>query len=228
MKSHGEDGATYRLLEVQQLRRVVNGKVILEDVSFELRAGEILAILGPSGSGKSSLLRLLNRLDEPSSGSVFFEGRDYRSFPSQELRRKIALVMQRPYLFAGTVGDNLAFGPKQRGVTFDPSQVEATLQEVGLEGYAARDTPKLSGGEAQRVALARALANQPSVLLLDEPTSALDNASKNGIEALVRNLVKQKRLGCVLVTHDRAQADRLADRMLHIEHGVVIPGDGSC
>jgi putative ABC transport system ATP-binding protein len=216
------------LLNVQQLRRVVNGKVILEDISFELRAGEILAILGPSGSGKSSLLRLLNRLDEPSGGSVLLEGRDYRSFASQQLRRKIALVMQRPYLFPGTVGDNLSFGPKQRGVTLEPSRVEATLREVGLGGYAGRDTAKLSGGEAQRVSLARALANEPLVLLLDEPTSALDDASKNGIEVLIRNLIYQKRLGCLLVTHERAQADRLADRVLHIKDGAVIPGDGPC
>ena len=222
-------GATQvALLNVQRLRRVVNGKVILEDISFELRAGEILAILGPSGSGKSSLLRLLNRLDEPSGGSVLLEGRDYRSFSSQQLRRKIALVMQRPYLFPGTVGDNLSFGPKQRGVALDPSRVEATLQEVGLGGYAGRDTAKLSGGEAQRVSLARALANEPLVLLLDEPTSALDGASKNGIEVLIRNLIYQKRLGCLLVTHERAQADRLADRVLHIKDGAVIPGDGPC
>lgn len=220
--------AQFPLLRVEQLRRVVNGKIILKNVTFELRAGEILAILGPSGSGKSSLLRLLNRLDEPSSGAVHLEGHDYRSFLPHELRRKIALVMQRPYLFAGTVADNLGFGPKQRGVTLSSAEVEATLEEVGLGSYAARDTAKLSGGEAQRVSLARALANRPAVLLLDEPTSALDDASKNGIEVLIRNLVNQKQLGCVLVTHDRAQADRLADRLMHLEGGVVLQGARPC
>jgi putative ABC transport system ATP-binding protein len=216
------------LLRVEQLRRVVNGRIILENVSLELGAGEILAIRGPSGSGKSSLLRLLNRLDEPSGGAVFLEGRDYRSFRPHELRRKIALVMQHPYLFAGTVEANLRFGPKQQGVTMESSEANALLEEVGLNGYASRDTAKLSGGEAQRVSLARALANSPSVLLLDEPTSALDEASKNGVEGLIRTLVHHKQLGCVLVTHDRAQAGRLADRVLDLEHGTIRPESQPC
>ena len=124
---------------------------------------EVLAITGPSGSGKTSLLRLLNRLDEPTSGTVFVEGQDYRGIEPRELRRKLGLVTQRPYLFPGTVADNLRFGPAQRGVTLGPEAIEELLTQVGLKHYAGRDVANLSGGEAQRVSVARTLANSPLV-----------------------------------------------------------------
>jgi putative ABC transport system ATP-binding protein len=216
------------LLRAEHLGRKVGNKVIVDDASFELHAAETLGILGPSGSGKSSLLRLLNRLDEPTSGTVFVQGADYRSIAPRELRRKIGLVMQRPYLFSGTVEDNLRFGPQQRGEQLSSDAIAALLSETGLPGYATRDVAKLSGGEAQRVSLARALANSPSVLLLDEPTSALDDASKGSIETLVRTIVNDKKLGCVLVTHDRLQADRMTSRILHMEGGRVLAEGGAC
>ncbi len=216
------------LLRAEHLGRKVGNKVIVDDVSFELHAAETLGILGPSGSGKSSLLRLLNRLDEPTSGTVFIEGVDYRSIAPRELRRKVGLVMQRPYLFSGTVEDNLRFGPQQRGEQVSSEAIAALLSETGLPGYATRDVAKLSGGEAQRVSLARALANSPSVLLLDEPTSALDDASKGSIETLVRTIVNDKKLGCVLVTHDRLQADRMASRILRMETGRAPAGGDAC
>jgi putative ABC transport system ATP-binding protein len=216
------------LLRAEHLGRKVGNKVIVDDVSFELHAAETLGILGPSGSGKSSLLRLLNRLDEPTSGTVFVEGVDYRSIAPRELRRKIGLVMQRPYLFPGTVEDNVRFGPQQRGEQVSSDAIAALVSETGLPGYATRDVAKLSGGEAQRVSLARALANSPSVLLLDEPTSALDDASKGSIETLIRTIVNGKKLGCVLVTHDRSQADRMASRILRMESGRALAGGDVC
>jgi putative ABC transport system ATP-binding protein len=136
--------------------------------------------------------------------------------------------MQRPYLFSGTVADNLRFGPQQRGEQLTSEAIAALLSETGLPGYATREVAKLSGGEAQRVSLARALANSPSVLLLDEPTSALDDASKSGVETLVRTIVNGKKLGCVLVTHDRSQADRMASRLLRMEGGRVLAGGDGC
>jgi len=127
---------------------------LVEDVIFEVRTGEVLAIVGPSGSGKSSLLRLLNRLDEPTSGTVYVEGIDYRQIEPRELRRKLGLVNQRPYLFPGTVEDNLRFGPLQRGELLSQETIEQLLARVGLSGYASRNVANLSGGEAQRVSLA--------------------------------------------------------------------------
>ena len=196
--------------------------MLVEDASFEVRPGEVLALVGPSGAGKSSLLRLLNRLDEPSHGTVYLQGTDYRTLEPRELRRKVGMVTQRPFLFPGTVTDNLRFGPAQRGERLPDAAVADLLARVGLEGYAERGVAKLSGGEMQRVSVARTLANGPLVLLLDEPTSALDDASKREVEALVRAIVREQGLGCVMVTHDMEQAARLADRALALQNGRVV------
>lgn len=201
---------------------MVGGKVLVADASFEVRRGEVLAIVGPSGAGKSSLLRLLNRLDEPTSGTVYVEGVDYKEISPQELRRKLGMVTQRPYLFPGTVADNLRFGPAQRGEMLSDADVATLLERVGLRDYATRNVANLSGGEAQRVSVARTLANSPLVLLLDEPTSALDEASKLDVEALLQEIVRDHKLTCIMVTHDVAQAARLADRVLVMEAGRIV------
>ena len=212
---------TMARLRAEHLCRKVGEKVIVDDASLEVHAGEIVGVLGPSGSGKSSLLRLLNRLDEPTSGTVFLENADYRMVAPSELRRSVGMVMQRPYLFPGSVAENVAFGPKQRAEQITGDKISELIGEVGLAGYESRDVSKLSGGEAQRVSLARALANSPRALLLDEPTSALDDASKSGIESLVTRIVRDKQLACLLVTHDHGQAERMANRLLYMDRGRV-------
>jgi putative ABC transport system ATP-binding protein len=132
------------------------------------------------------------------------------------------MVMQTAYLFPGTIAANIAFGPFQRGQMLAPVQVERLLERVGLPGLADRDVSNLSGGEAQRVALARTLANEPEVLLLDEPTSALDEASVRGIEELILGIVRERRMTCLIVTHDRAQAARLAERTMVMQAGRLV------
>lgn len=214
------------VLRADHLSRKVKGKTLVEDASFEIRAGDVLAVVGPSGSGKTSLLRLLNRLDEPTGGTVFVEDTDYRQIAPRELRRKLGMVTQRPFLFPGTVEENLQFGPRQRGESLPPGAVEQLLTDVGLAGSATRTVANLSGGEAQRVSFARTLANSPLMLLLDEPTSALDDAAKLGIEGVIQKIVRDHGLTCVMVTHDIAQAARLADRALMIEQGRIVR-DGS-
>lgn len=209
-------------LRAEHLGRVVNGRILVEDATFEAQAGEVLAIAGPSGAGKSSLLRLLNRLDEPTSGAVYVEGTDYRGIAPRELRRKVGMVTQRPYLFPGSVADNLRFGPAQRGELLPEGALAELLTRVGLEGYSGRNVANLSGGEMQRVSVARTLANDPLVLLLDEPTSALDDAAKREIESLIQAIVRDRRLACVMVTHDMAQAARLAARALVLERGRIL------
>src|SRR5215472_10866895 len=162
------------VLRTDHLGRRVGEKWIVHDVSLSVQRGELLGLVGPSGSGKSSLLRLLNRLDEPTSGTVFLEGQDYRQIPPRELRRRVGMVTQRPFLFPGDIASNLRFGPLQRGESLPDNEIAGLLERVGLAGFAGRNVANLSGGEQQRVSLARALANRPEILLLDEPTSALD------------------------------------------------------
>jgi putative ABC transport system ATP-binding protein len=215
------------ILRTEHLGRRVGEKWIVQDVSLEVRCGELLGIVGPSGSGKSSLLRLLNRLDEPTSGTVFLEDHDYRQIPPQELRRRVGMVTQRPFLFPGDIASNLRFGPAQRGEALPDSETASLLERVGLAGFAARNVANLSGGEQQRVSLARALANRPEILLLDEPTSALDEHAKTGIEDLVRDLVSANGYTFVLVTHDRDQARRLCDRVAMIEAGRLVRVGGT-
>jgi len=216
----GSSGAV--VLRTEHLGRRVGELWIVNDISLEVHRGELLGLVGPSGSGKSSLLRLLNRLDEPTTGTVFLEDQDYRLIAPPELRRRVGMVTQRPFLFPGDIASNLRFGPAQRGETLPDAEIAGLLERVGLPEFAARNVANLSGGEQQRVSLARALANQPEILLLDEPTSALDEHAKSGIEELIRNLVSANRYTFVLVTHDRDQARRVCDRVALIEAGRLV------
>jgi putative ABC transport system ATP-binding protein len=207
------------MLETKNLSRAVDGKVLVDDVSVQMRPGEIVAVVGPSGAGKSSFLRLINRLDEPTSGTVLLNGNDYRAIPPRELRRRVGMVMQAAYLFPGTVATNIAFGPRQRGEMIREDKIAALLERVGLPGYQDRDVVTLSGGEAQRVSVARTLANAPEALLLDEPTSALDEAAARNIEELVLDIIEERRMTCLLVTHNKAQAARIAARTMVMAGG---------
>jgi len=210
------------ILRTENLSRRVGELLIVNDISLAIERGELFGAVGPSGSGKSSFLRLLNRLDEPTGGTVFLDGQDYRQIEPRELRRRLGMVTQRPFLFPGDVASNLRFGPAQRGETLVDAEIDSLLERVGLPGFAPRNIANLSGGEQQRVSLARALANKPEVLLLDEPTSALDEKAKAGIEELIRHLVSEGRLTFVLVTHDLDQARRLCHRVGVMESGKLL------
>ncbi len=211
------------VLEAMDLSRTLDQpggpKSLLRNIGFRLDQGQVLAVLGPSGAGKSTLLRMLNRLDEPTGGIVLLQGKDTRAMDPRTLRRRIGMVMQQAYLFPGAVAANVRYGPAQHGIALQDSQVADLIQQVGMAGYEDRDVATLSGGEAQRISIARALANQPEVLLLDEPTSALDNVSKQEIERLLATLVRERNMTCVWVTHDVAQARRVADLVLKLEAG---------
>ena len=210
---------TTAILATEHLTREIGGVRIVDDVTIEVRAGELLVVVGPSGAGKSSFLRLLNRLDEPTGGTVLLQGTDYRQIPPRDLRRRVGMVTQTAYLFPGTIAGNLRFGPQQQGVELLPETIDSLLIQVGLAGRADEDVAHLSGGEAQRVSVARALATAPEVLLLDEPTSALDAEAKDGIEKLILTVQKQNGLTCVMVSHDLAQAARIADRIMVMKNG---------
>jgi putative ABC transport system ATP-binding protein len=207
------------LFDLERVTYSRAGKVVLRDVSVGVPVGAS-SIVGPSGSGKSTLLRLLNRLADPDSGRVVYEGRDVRELDPLGLRREVSLVPQLPALIDGTVHDNVAYGPRLAGHSFDASRC---LELAGLDpAFEDRDASKLSVGEQQRVMLARALALEPRVLLLDEPTSALDRAARDAVEGTLRRLRARTAISLVLVTHDIDQARRLAEHVVQIDAGRVI------
>jgi putative ABC transport system ATP-binding protein len=171
-------------------------------------------IWGPSGSGKSTLLRLLNRLADPEQGRVLFEGEDVRGLDPLQLRRRAVLVHQLPTPLPGTVAENVRYGSSLAGNEVD---VERMLEHVGLPArLGERKAASLSVGEQQRVMLARALALEPGVLLLDEPTSALDERARDHVEATLRHLCSDLGVSLVVVTHDRGQAERLAESYVEL------------
>lgn len=217
-----ESGESRVILETRDLTRRVEDKALVDGINLQVLAGQMIAIVGPSGAGKSSFLRLLNRLDEPTSGTVLLDGTDYRQIPPRDLRRRVGMVMQSPYLFPGTVAENLTYGPRQRNDTIAEEDIERLLEQVGLEGYATRPIQNLSGGEAQRVSLARTLANRPDILLLDEPTSSLDEASEREVEQLICQIVERDHLTSLIVTHDMDQALRMAKLAMVMKAGKQI------
>ncbi|MGA9633858.1 MAG: ATP-binding cassette domain-containing protein [Solirubrobacterales bacterium] len=206
------------LFDLEKVRYSRGGKLVLRDLDVRLPVGAS-SIVGPSGSGKSTLLRLLNRLADPDSGRVVYEGKDVRELDPLELRREVSLVPQLPALIDGTVHDNVAYGARLAGHSFD---ARSCLELAGLDpAFEGRDASKLSVGEQQRVMLARALALEPRVLLLDEPTSALDQSARDAVEATLQGLRARTAISIVVVTHDVEQARRLADHVVRIEGGTV-------
>lgn len=205
-------------LVTENLTRIVDGETLIEDISVSIEPGEVLVIVGPSGAGKSSFLRLLNRLDEPTDGTVYVDGTDYRELLPRELRVRVGLVPQDSALVPGTVFENATRGLSLRGEPVDETRTERMLAQLGLDGYADRDVEDLSGGEKQRVAFVRTLLNDPEVLLLDEPTASLDSAS----EARVEELLSTLDVTVVLVTHDEEQARRIGDRVMELRDGRMV------
>jgi putative ABC transport system ATP-binding protein len=203
-------------------RRGHPGVSILQDVSVTVEHGGALTLVGPSGSGKSTLLRCLNRLVEPTAGTVRFDGRDIRSFDPRELRRRAALVMQTPVLFEGTVRDNLRLRSAGTPGDFSDARLEEGLAEVGLDpDVLDRDAATLSGGEKQRVTIARALLRNPQALLLDEPTSALDPPNVTRLVEAIARLQQTRGLSLIAVTHQPELVRRLGGGLLYLVGGQV-------
>ncbi len=203
-------------LVVDSLRKDWPGKTI--SISFSVPAGGSLAVLGPSGCGKSSVLRMIAGLLEPDSGRVTLDGIDITALAPG--KRRVGMVFQESALFSHlSVGDNIAYGLACQGMRARERRAAADrwLGLLGLEGFGPRRVETLSGGERQRVALARTLAVEPRLVLFDEPLSALDSGMRLRLGEELR--ARQRELGytAVYVTHDEAEAGRLADGVLRME-----------
>lgn len=208
-------------LTVKDLTFTADEECLIRGINLTVATGETLVIVGPSGAGKSTFLRLLCRLEEPSQGTVYFDGTDYRKIEPTELRTRIGLVPQAPALQEGTVRENVTIGPRLRNEPVESNRIETLLGHVDLDGYADRSAAALSGGEAQRVAIARTLMIDPEVLLLDEPTASLDPDAQAEIEHLLSTLLTTSERTVLLVTHDQAQAGRIADRVVQFSDGQI-------
>jgi len=203
---------------------------VLDDFNLTVETGDVLALVGRCGAGKSTVLRLINRLLEPDSGAILVEGRDTREWKPIQLRRRVGYVLQDVGLFPHmTVAGNVGVVPRLEGWAADrvAPRVDELLELVGLSArqFAARWPDELSGGQRQRVGVARALAVDPPVLLMDEPFGALDPLTRAELHREFRRIQARLRKTVIIVTHDMGEAFALADRMGVIEEGRLIVSD---
>jgi putative ABC transport system ATP-binding protein len=199
---------------------------ILSEISFTAHCGKVTAIVGPSGGGKSSLLRLLNRIIDPTSGKIYLDGTEISSLDPLLLRRRVAMVPQKPFMFEGTVLSNLQRPFLYRHEPLPDAKNVELLHSMKLARLnpelIGRDSRTLSLGEQQRVSLARALITKPDVLLLDEPTSALDRPTGDQLAVTIHDICRSQRLAVIMVTHDLRLAGRIADCLLFLEGGRIL------
>jgi putative ABC transport system ATP-binding protein len=210
---------------LKNVRQIREGQVVLDDIDLEIASEAITALVGPSGAGKTSLLRLLNRLDDAASGEIFFRSRPIDEYGVQELRRRVGFVFQTPVMFPGTVADNLrsALELAEKPVADSQGLISEMLALAELDSsLAERDGARLSVGQKQRVNIARALMTAPEVLLMDEPTSALDPETADKLMETVRRLGKEKGITVVMITHRLSEARRASDETIVMEAGRVI------
>ncbi|MBR2788986.1 MAG: amino acid ABC transporter ATP-binding protein [Erysipelotrichaceae bacterium] len=215
------------LIETIDLKKNFNDLEVLKGISEKIYKGEVVCIIGPSGGGKSTFLRCLNMLEEPTSGEVCFEGEklDPKSTNIDIHRQKIGMVFQQFNVFPHlTVMENITLAPTlEKKVPLEKAKEKAMelLKQVGLEDKANEYPRKLSGGQKQRLAIVRAMAMEPDVMLFDEPTSALDPEMVKGVLEVIKKLTDSG-MTCVIVTHEMGFAREVADRVLFIDEGIVM------
>ena len=214
------------LIKVENLHKDFGGLQVLKGIDFQVRKGEVVSIIGPSGGGKSTFLRCLNLLEEPTRGKIWFAGEEITA-PGVDVnrhRQKMGMVFQHFNVFNNlNVLDNITLAPKlEKKVPKDEAEKRAMelLKTVGLEDKRRQFPRKLSGGQKQRLAIVRALAMDPDVILFDEPTSALDPEMVKGVLNVIKDLAKSG-MTIVIVNHEMAFARAVSDRVVFIDGGVI-------
>lgn len=215
------------MITLEEVTKTYGDTTVVDRVSLHVEEGEMLVLLGGSGSGKTTTLKMVNRLIEPTSGTIRLAGRDVRGEPEHALRRSVGYVFQRIGLFSHmTIAENVAVTPALLG--WDErrirARVDALLELVELEPARVRDRypNELSGGQAQRVGVARALAAEPRVILFDEPFGALDPLTRDRLQQSLLRIRRELRLTAMFVTHDLAEACLLADRIAILRAGRLV------
>ncbi len=217
------------MISLRGLRVNYGDREILHGISFDVKRGETLVILGGSGSGKSTLLRTLVGLEKPTSGEIWIKGKNISALSESELdeiRKKVGMSFQGGALFSSmTVGENVAL-PLREHTKLEDSTIQIMLrlklEQVGLEGFEYYMPSQLSGGMKKRAAVARALAMDPEILFFDEPSAGLDPIIAAGIDQLIVELKQAFRMTIIVVTHELASAFLIADRMVLIDKGNIV------
>lgn len=210
---------------VTPARGAMPGTTILTDVSFEAYQGDRIVLVGPSGAGKTSLLRLLNRLIDPTSGTIYLEEQDIREIPILQLRRDVMLVLQEPKLLGMTVQEALAYPLvlQQLPKRVIAERLEAIREQLHIPAeWLERTELELSVGQRQLVVIARALVVQPKILLLDEPTSALDAGTASYVLGVLADLAGAGKMTMLMVNHQLDMAERFCTRALYLENGQLL------
>ncbi|NCD24716.1 MAG: ABC transporter ATP-binding protein [Deltaproteobacteria bacterium] len=213
------------MLSVCNVHFTYNSHPVLADIDFCLRRGELLAILGPNGVGKTTLLKCMNAMLRPTLGSILIDEHDILSLSPPHIARDIGYVSQKCEVSRLTVFDAVLMGRiphiRWRAGEADLTKTDAVIHTLGLSGLAMRYIDTLSGGELQKVSIARALVQEPSLLLLDEPTSALDLRNQVEIMALIRRVVDEHHIAAVMTMHDLNMALRHADQTIFLKNGTI-------
>jgi ABC-type Fe3+/spermidine/putrescine transport system ATPase subunit len=210
------------MLELRNIQKKFGANLALDGITFQVKTGEIVALLGPSGSGKSTLLSVIAGLEQPDRGQVLWDAKDISAVPSH--LRGFGLMFQDYALFPHRdVASNVAFGLEmaEQPRTQIAKRVRQVLELVGLAGFERREVSSLSGGEQQRVALARALAPQPKLLMLDEPLGSLDRALRTRLLQQLADILRAAGQTSLYVTHDQEEAFAIADRVVLLEAGRI-------
>ncbi len=213
------------ILEVNGVEFQYRSKEVLTDIRFHLQKNEVLAILGPNGVGKTTLLKCMNAILKPKSGTILVDKEDVLKLEQIDIARRMGYVPQRCECARLTAFDAILLGRmphiKWNITTEDVMLVEATIKRLNLEDLALRYIDELSGGELQKVGIARALAQNPKLLLLDEPTSSLDLRNQLEILNIVRDVVRKENVSAVMTMHDLNLAFRYADKFLFLKNGTI-------
>lgn len=208
------------MLQLQDIHKSYDGKVILDGISLDINDGEIVSILGPSGSGKTTLLNAILGLTEIDGGRIVFDGKDLTGVPMKD--RGFNIVFQDYALFPNlNAYENIVYGLRNKPNISTPDEVKELIELLGLKEHLNKRIDQLSGGQKQRVALARTLVMKPKILLLDEPLSALDGVIKESIKERIQLIAKQYHLTTIIVTHDPEEALTLSDKVLIINKGQI-------
>ena len=214
------------MIEYKHVALRYGEKTVLEDVNLKIKDGEIMVLVGPAGSDKTTMLKMINRLLEPTDGNIYMDDKRIKDYNQRDLRLSTGYVLQQIALFPNlTVAENIAIIPEMKGWNKDKIKQNTAelLEMVGLPAkeYAGRFPSMLSGGEQQRVGIVRAIIGEPRILLMDEPFSALDAISRKQLQVLTKKLHNEFGVTIIFVTHDTDEALLLADRIAVLQNGQI-------